>query len=381
MAKVHFTKSFIESIEAADKRLTFTDNTSRGLTLLVTPNQVKTFYLTRKFRGKVERSLLGHFPELTLKNARTKAAQFQVQYDAGVNPAESKRESRAELSLNEFFEVYYRDHCEVKNKRPENIRGDYMRYVSSTLGNMQLSKIKRADIRDLMMILANKGYKRTANIVHGLVRAMFNKAIAWEYLEAMNPATHIERYPEKPRKRVLHENEFRRFHEALSLEVDEANRDCILILMYTGVRKSNALSMHWSEIDFERALWTIPETKNGESHTIALTDESLKILQRRKLNRSSVFVFAGKGKTGHLENLKGAWQRLLDRAGIEDLRIHDLRRTMGTMLANAGANQAQIQLQLGHMDAQSAKAYVHPDVEYVRSNVADVTRLLSKGNE
>jgi integrase len=377
MAKVHLTKSFIESIQSEDKRLSFTDDKARGLTLLVTPNGVKTYYLTRKYRGKVERTLLGHFPELTLAQARTRAAQHQVQYDAGINPNEAKRKARLEPTLDEFFKIYYQDHCLMKNKRPENSRGDYMRYLSPTLGNMQLSQIKRTDIKQVMNGLGAQGYQRTANIAQGLVRAMYNKALAWEYFDGNNPAEHIERYRERPRKRVLQPDEVPRLHEALALEPDEVNRDAILLLMYTGARKSNVLSMHWLEIDLDKALWLIPETKNGEAHLTVLTPEALSILRRRKKQTSSVFVLPGRGRTGHVENLKKAWGRLLDHAGIEDLRLHDLRRTVGSWMANAGANQAQIQLQLGHMDAQSAKAYVHPDVEYVRDSMSKVTHLLA----
>jgi integrase len=168
-----------------------------------------------------------------------------------------------------------------------------------------------------------------------------------------------------------------RFHRALAMAPDELNRDAILLLHYISARKSNVLSMHWKEIDLERALWLIPETKNGQPHQTVLTPEALEILKRRRKTTSSVFVLQGRGATGHVENLKKAWQRLLDLAGIEDLRMHDLRRTMGSWLANAGANQAQIQMQLGHMDMQSAKAYVHPDSEYLRPSVEIVTKKLS----
>ena len=77
-------------------------------------------------------------------------------------------------------------------------------------------------------------------------------------------------------------------------------------------------------------------------------------------------------------SVKGAWQRLLDRAGIEKLWIHDLRRTVGTYMANLGANQAQIQAQLGHRDPQSSKPYVHTNVEFVRKPISIVTQFLAE---
>lgn len=177
---------------------------------------------------------------------------------------------------------------------------------------------------------------------------------------------------------MLSESELPRFHAALALEPAEVNRDAILLLMYTGARLSNVLSMRWSEIDLEKALWFIPETKNGDPHVTVITEEALRILRRRKKTTSSFFVLPGHGQTGHVENLNKAWQRLLDNAGIEDLRMHDLRRTLASWMANSGANQAQIQLQLGHKGPHSTKHYVHPDVEYLRATVATVTRKLSQ---
>ena len=176
---------------------------------------------------------------------------------------------------------------------------------------------------------------------------------------------------------MLQADELPRFHEALKLESSESSRDAILMLLYTGARKMNVLSMHWNDIDFDRQLWVIPETKNGESHVVALTPEALVVLNRCRKKRYSVYVFPGTGSKGHLENLKKVWQRLLDRAGIDDLWIHDLRRTVGSYMANLGANQAQIQMQLGHKDPQSAKAYIHPDIEFVRPFTARVSRALS----
>jgi integrase len=378
MAKVHFTKSFIETIQADDSLLTFTDDKSRGLTLLVNPSGVKSFYLVRKFRGNVERTLLGRFPELSLAEARKKASHFQVQYDAGINPNEARRQARAEPTLDAFFEVYYQDHCLNRNKRPEDIKANYLRYLSPALGKTQLSRIQRDDIRTMMRRLADQGKKRTANVAHGLLRAMLNKALAWEYLmTGKNPALYIERYPETIRKRYLQEDEVKRFHRALSLEPSEANRDAILLLLYTGIRSNNVFAMHWSEIDLNRGLWSIPVTKNGEPHVTVLTEQALDVLRRRKKHASSVFVLPGTSKSGHIEGIRKAWQRLLDQAGIDELWIHDLRRTMGSYMANRGAHPVQIAMQLGHKDQQSAKAYVHSDVEYTRQTVAQVTKKLS----
>jgi hypothetical protein len=129
-----------------------------------------------------------------LKVARTKAAQFQLQYDSGLNPNEAKRQARLVPTLDDFFEIYYREHSEIKNRRPLAIHANYRRYLSPTLGKLQLTCSKRAAIKEVMVALGAKGNKRPANVVQGMIRAMFNKALAWEYFTGQNPAAHIERY-------------------------------------------------------------------------------------------------------------------------------------------------------------------------------------------
>lgn len=378
MAKVHFTKSFIETVEPGEKRLTFTDDKSRGLTLLVTPKGVKTFYLTRKFRNRVERTLLGHYPELSLVEAKSKAARFQVQYDAGINPNEAKRRARAEPTLDELFEIYYQDHCLIRNRRPEGVRNNYRCYLTRPLGHRKISTITRTEIKDLMRKHSDHGQKRTGNIMHGLIRAMFNKAIAWEYMEGPNPAIHIERYPEKSRDRFLSAEELVRFHKALLKEPDETIRDCIYTLLLTGVRRSNAFTMQWSHVDFDQAVWRIPDTKNGSPHRVVLSPEMMEILKRRRKTARSLFVFPGSGQTGHLVDIKRAWMRLLDRAGIEDLRVHDLRRTFGSWMLADGQSLSVIGKALGHKDIQSTMVYARLSVEQLRAPVNSISsRLMS----
>lgn len=371
--KAHLTKRYIENLENDDDRLWITDDETRGLTLLVTPKGVKSFYLVRKFRGKVEQNYLGRFPELSLQTARKRAMNLQVQYDQGISPRQERAKLEAIPTLDDFELIYYEQHLKPNTKHPERNHQDYLRYVSPTFGHMRLDEVTRPAIKALMHRYAVlKGQERTANIAHSIIRRIFAQAIAMDYYEGQNPALNIKGYQHRRRSRVLMPDELPRFHAALAQEPNKVIKNAIYMLLYTGARKMNVFSMHWGDIDFERRTWTIPETKNGESHTIALTDEAIRVLEDCK-PRSSVYVFPGSGKAGHLMDIKGAWQRLLDRAGIDDLWIHDLRRTVGTYMANLGAGQAQIAQQLGHKDFQSAKSYVYPQVEFVRPLTESLT--------
>jgi len=379
MAKLSFTKALIEAIEPTDRIQTFTDTKTRGLTLIVTPKGVKTFYLTRKFEGRVERSRLGRFPDYALSRARTRAGQLNALYDGGINPQEEKRRRQAESSLDAFFEIYFEDHCRIHNRRPDYARYTYERYLSPALGRKKLSTIRREDVAQLHRELGRSGRQRTANKAQALLRAILNKAIAWEYLRGENPAQYVQRFREVSRDRFMSAEEVIRFHEALSHEANETLRDFFLMLLYTGARKSEMLRMRWRELDFERELWRIPDTKTGEPRRVVLAGPALVILRRREASRSAAieWVFPGKRPGRPLNDPKRAWERILDRAGIEDLRIHDLRRTHGSWMLEGGADLMVIGKALGHKDLGSTQVYARLNDDPVRKHVERTARALS----
>ena len=99
---------------------------------------------------------------------------------------------------------------------------------------------------------------------------------------------------------------------------------------------------------FDRQEWRIKETKNGTPQTVALSPEAIQILENRKPDDDEEFVFPGSGKSEHLEEPKKGWKRILERAGISDLRIHDLRRTLGSWQLKQGASLPIIGKSLNH---------------------------------
>lgn len=378
MARVHLTKAFVEAIEPTDRLLTFTDDRTRGLTLLVTPGGVRTFYLTRKFRGRVERNKLGRFPECTLAMARSRAAHLHVRYDSGENAAELVRQRRVETTLDQFFEIYYREHCALRNKRPDYARYTYAHYLSPAFGARKLSEIRRADVTALHQELGRSGRLRTANKAQALLRAILNKAIAWEYLHAENAAQHVMRFRETARDRFMSEQEVARWHEGLACE-PPLLRDFFLVLLYTGARKSEVLTMEWDHIDLATGVWRIPLPKNLEPRRVVLAGPVLEILLRRQSDgrRSPRWVFPGRVAGAHLNDPKRAWGRLTERAQLHDLRIHDLRRTHGSWLLAGGADLQIIAKALGHKDLETTRIYARLTLDPVREHVERMTTRLS----
>ncbi|MBX9696982.1 MAG: site-specific integrase [Alphaproteobacteria bacterium] len=210
------------------------------------------------------------------------------------------------------------------------------------------------------------------------MKAIFNKAIEWGW-ENDNPAKGIKKFKEKARDRFLHPDELPLFFESLEEEPNEHIKDHFYVALLTGARKSTILSMRWDDINFERQEWLIRETKNGEKLRVPLVAKVLEILTLRlqKYGKAD-WVFQGKGKTGHLIEPKSGWKRILERANIKDLRIHDLRRTVGSWQAATGENSYIIGGTLGHKDQKSTAIYARLNIDPIRSSLERATEAMLK---
>jgi integrase len=233
-----------------------------------------------------------------------------------------------------------------------------------------LSAITKHEIQDLHNHIGQKHGKYEANRVSAYVCAIYNKMISWGW-EETNPAVGIAKFKEQKRDRFILKDELPRFIEALEAESNRDMRDFFLMCLYTGARKSNVLGMRWEDINFSINEWRIPDTKNGDPVRIPLIGQALDILNDRiHLKNSTPWVFPSKGsKSGHLQEPKKVWKRVLDRAGLTNLRIHDLRRTNGSYQAIAGVSLLVIGKSLGHKSPQSTAIYARFSNDPVRAGM------------
>lgn len=376
MNKYNFTKVFIEALPLAEagKRNIYHDKKIPGLQLRVT--SVKTFFVNRRIKGgDPQRITLGRYPDMTIEQARLKAMEIAHMIADGKSPADMEREARKEMTLDALFEEYMM-RCALFNKRPDKPEATYRLYLSS-MGRRKLSTIKHEEIDRLHKKIGREIGIVTANIVLKLLHVMFNKAInEWRIWKGENPAHGISKFPEQSRDRFLQADELPRFFQAVAEEENETIRDYVLISLLTGARRSNVLSMRWQDVNFKRAEWRIQETKNGTPQTVTLSPEAITILSNRKSSSAGIFVFPGTGKEGHLMEPKKGWKRILERSGIEDLRIHDLRRTLGSWQAKTGASLAIIGKSLNHKNQNTTAIYARLDLDPVRVSVNTATNAM-----
>jgi len=380
--RINFTKAAIVSLPVpkSGKRNTYLDAKTAGLQLRITSNGIVTFSVYRRTKGGgPERITLGRFPDMTIEQARRKAAEINSDIANDLNPSEVKRGRKAELTFADLFAEYLERHSKPNKKTWAEDKSKYDTYLAKPLGNKKLSTIDRSSIATIHSRVTKLGHPVTANRVKALISSIFGWAISvglWK----TNPALGIRLNRECSRDRFIQGDELPRFFQALADELNETIRDYVLLSLLTGARKANVLSMQWKDVNLKRGEWRIRETKSGTPQTVTLSPEVLTVLRSRIRNRKpsepTTFVFPSNGSSGHLIEPKKGWKRILKRAGIDDLRIHDLRRTLGSWQAKTGASMAIIGKSLNHKNQNTTAIYARLDLDPVRDSVNTATSAM-----
>jgi len=371
-----FSKRRIEALEPPRKgRAQYRDSKTPGLVLRVTPNGTRTFAVYKKLNGRPIRYRLGVFPEMTVEQARRRAAEVLGEIALGRNPAEARRYARQEPTLSDLF-AHWVDHARQHKKTWAADEEQYNRYLKPW-ARRRLSSIKKADVQALHARLGRRNGRYAANRAVALLRAVFNKAadLGWN---GPNPCTGVRMFRERARDRFLKPDELPRFFRALEEEPNPILRGFFLICLFTGARRRNVEAMRWDDLDFANALWRIPATKRGEPQVVPLSPVAMQVLiGLRPLAKDGwVFPALRKSRTGHLTDPMPAWRRILQRAGLVDLRIHDLRRSLGSWEALTGASLQVIGASLGHTRAETTQIYSRLTLERVRESVNQATTAM-----
>jgi len=408
------------------ERVEYLDADVTGLRLRVSSSGVKTFTLLRRTKhGPPERLTLGRFDEIKCEQARTEALKLIGHIAGGANPAEVKRAHKGEPTFAGLFTEYLERHAQPNKRTWREDKQKYRDYLEGPLGRKKVSRIARPDLAAIHSAITRSGHPTVANRVKDLVSSVFGRAIAWGYLDT-NPAKGIGDNAEKSRERFLKPGELPRLFAALDGEPNGAFRDYFLLALLTGARRNNVVAMRWTDLDFERGEWVIPMTKNGEPQRLPLVPEAIAILKIRHgaAAEGARYVFPASradSKLGHMSGERKAWLRLLERdeigqlhqrieakggkadgepgespadalqrlrrvakrlkvntdgAQLEDIRIHDLRRTMGSWQARTGASLAIIGKSLGHKSQQATAVYARLDIDPVRAAMETATAAM-----
>ncbi len=380
-SKFNFTKGSLSNLPLPlkGKRAYYYDTKVRGLGVSLTDKGTITFIVYRKVDGKPERITLGRFPDLSIENARGLASDINSQIAQGKNPNREKSKLRDELILGELFIQYFERHAKLHKKSWKDDEKLYRLYLAQW-DKRKLSSINRSEIESLHAKVGKEHGIYAAYRMLTLLGVMLNRAMDWGW-GGTNSAVGIKKFREISRERFLQGDELPRFFKALEEEDNRMLADFFMLGILTGARRGNLLSMIWQDISFDQAIWRIPETKNGSSHLVPLSPEAIAILGERLKEKQNNWVFpSSTSKSGHLEEPKSAWKRVLQRADLKDLRLHDLRRTLGSWQAATGANSYVIGKSLGHKTQQATAIYARLNIDPVRASMEKATEAMMKNN-
>jgi integrase len=209
-------------------------------------------------------------------------------------------------------------------------------------------------------------------------RKMFHLARLWGVYTGENPATGIALFPEEKRDRFLHLQELPKRFEALSEEPSPYVKTAFLLSLLTGARRGEVLSTRWADVDLDQGIWRIPHTEAGRPHYLPSPRPVIAVLQALPRSAGCPYVFPGRDGTGHRVNIANAWRRIRARAGLTEVRIHDLRRTLGRWLAADGASLWLIGRALNHPQVSPTAIYARVQLDPVRAALeANAQKVLS----
>jgi integrase len=275
---------------------------------------------------------------------------------------------RHESTFGALVERYLRDYA-LPHKKPRSVADDkyYLAHcIPSGWQARRLSDIERTDIEQLHSRVARDHGKYGANHAVRLLRHMFNLARDWKMLANDNPAARIKLFKEERRERYLTPEELGKLNNALRDEPDWRWRAYFPLALMLGTRRGELCAARWEDIDLKQRTIRLPETKAGRPHLLPLPRAAIAILESSPSITKARWVFSSESSTGHIVEPAKAWQRIRKRAGVEDVRIHDLRHTLASWLVGAGYNLSLIGRALNHSQIATTERYAHLAMDPIR---------------
>lgn len=400
--RAKLTKRMIDASVSGSTEIRVWDTEVKGFVLRIFPDGRRNFGVKYRIGARQRWFTIGNFGDpWTVDEARERAKRVLRSAEDGVDPQTAKQERRAALTVDELIECYLAEGPRSKpEKRSSSWRHDISRlrrHVSPLIGRIAARDVTHKDVERVQADVAAgktqasiKGRKRGvarvrggSTIASGVVRTLA-AAMNWAVREGMidkNPCVGVKRVATPRRERYLTREEVRRVlgaadELATAGEIPRAFSDAVRLLALTGARRSEILELRWPEVDLERGRVILPRhrSKTGEK-SITLNRAAIEIL-RRQPRSGSEHVFPGRGIKGPLVGVSKRWDLVRRRAGIADLRMHDLRHTFASFAVADGASLYVVGKALGHTQASTTERYAHLADDPIRAVSEAVARQI-----
>jgi len=363
MGRVKITKRMVDTVVApVSGEVNLWDSEVPGFSLRVRSSGSRVYVVEYRNRSQRKRRVtLGRHGRLTVEQARDLARQILAAVARGEDPAEERQENRSAPTFGELASRYLGQHATPK-KKPSSTAADARMlrlYILPSLGRRKVTEVGLKDIANLHNAMRDKPVQ--ANRTLALLSKMFSLAERWGLRPAnSNPCRGIERFPEKRRERFLSGAEIAR----LGAVLDEVERQdpfvvlAIRLLLLTGARRDEVLTLRWSDVDFERSALRLPDSKTG-AKVIPLGPAALELLVTAPRLESNPYVIPGRREGGRLVGAHRPWVRIREKAGLGDVRLHDLRHSFASVGAAAGLGLPVLGALLGHSHPATTARYTH----------------------
>ncbi|WP_150523127.1 tyrosine-type recombinase/integrase [Roseibium sediminis] len=394
------SKRRIDAAKPGTKRQFLWDDTLKGFGLVIQPTGKKNFIVQyRTLEGRSRRLSLGAYGALTPDEAKTLATKALSQVKQGLDPMADRQATRQAPTINDMMERYIAEYVELHNRptTQRHIKWIFEKVIRPKLGHLKVASVKRKDIIRLHTKLASTPSK--ANQTLAYLSKAFNLAEIWEWREEQtNPVRLVKRYKENERDRYLSNEELTRLgrvldeaetiglpwiikvkgknarHLAKNAEdrrspVNQMAIKALRLLLMTGARLNEILSLEWRHVDFHMGTIALPGRKGDGRKAHPVSSAVMDILAKLNTTRCSLYVLPRDSDPDrHItrEVMESVWQRVRHHAEIPDVRIHDLRHTVGTYAAQAGGNAFLISHLLRHSNVAITNRYVSADFDPIR---------------
>jgi integrase len=388
-------KSVIDKLEPIPEKAQsfYRDENLKGFALRITASGVKSFIVETRINGRVKRVTLGKYGNITAEEARKQAKSLLGRVARGDDPiAEKKTKKINAMTLRQVLDDYLKARKDLK-PRTLNDYHSVLREVVSDWLDKPISQITREMIAKRHAQHGTTNSKARANNAMRVLRALFNFAI-YEYqtgdgqpIIVMNPVKYLSHtrgwFRVERRQTVIKPHQLADWYQGvIQLVEGEAYRnallwhDYFLLLIFTGMRKTEAGSLRWEDIDLKAKTITLQDTKNREVHTLPMPDFIYELLERRSHHKTSEFIFPADSETGYIYEPKKAVLKVVELSGVP-FTLHDLRRTFATIAESLDLPAYALKRLLNHkMNNDVTAGYIVKDVERLRKPMQMVSDFL-----
>jgi integrase len=360
------------------REATLRDTALAGFEIRARPGGAKVYAVRYRLgsgrNAPMRRVTIGkHGSPWTPDQARAEAKRLSGLVAHGKDPAGAKAAAKAAPTVADLAQRFIAEHAEAKRKG--STAAEYRRLLDKiilpALGKRKVADIARADITKLHH--ANRAAPFQANRCLAVLSKMLNLAERWGLRpDGSNPCRHVERFAERKRERMLSPAELARLGDVLAVyDGSLYYTTAIKLLVFTGARLGEILGLQWQWIDFERGEARLPDSKTG-AKTLHLPPPALAVLAELQRIDGNRHVIVGAVAGAALVNLEKPWRAIRKAAGLEDVRLHDLRHSFASIAASGGMGLPIIGKMLGHTQAQTTQRYAHLASDPVKAAAATV---------